>query len=221
MIEIHGLVHHYGVQDTSTLALRGVDLRIPAQKVVALVGRSGSGKSTLLNLIGGLDRPSSGRIRVCGSELTALTRAQLDQFRARNIGFIFQDFGLIPDMTVQENVAFPLGVLGEFLGMASRVREVLDDVGMGDKYRRFPYELSGGQQQRVAIARALIARCPLILADEPTANLDNENATSVMQCLLRCKDLYKSTVLIATHDPRVRDLADFEIEINDGRITDA
>lgn len=219
MIRIDNLLHRYAGSDGDPPALRGVSLHLPAARFAVLVGRSGSGKSTLLNMMGGLDRPSEGNVVVNGIDLRRLGNVELDRFRAATVGFIFQDFGMLPDLTAFENVEFPLVLAGVSASKRrARALGLLERIGMADKAMACPSRLSGGQQQRVAIARALVANPPLVLADEPSANLDSGNAELVMRCLVECQAAYGTTIVVATHDPRVREFADIVVELRDGAV---
>ncbi|MFO7584633.1 MAG: ABC transporter ATP-binding protein [Anaerolineales bacterium] len=217
-IRIHNLKKHFEMGGTTVRALDGVDLEIPAGSFTVVMGPSGSGKSTLLYLLGGLDRPSDGKIEVNGQRLDAMDENQLALFRRKTVGFIFQSFNLIQSMTAQQNVAFPM----QFAGVApkkrdSRALELLERVGLADRSHHKPNELSGGQQQRVAIARSLVNEPALILADEPTGNLDSASGGSVMQVL---SELHKAgrTVLVVTHDRRMAQFASQKIFILDGKL---
>ncbi len=217
-IRIRGLKKHFEMGGTTVRALDGVDLDIPAGSFTVVMGPSGSGKSTLLYLLGGLDRPSEGEIEVNGQRLDAMDENQLALFRRKTVGFIFQSFNLIQSMTAQQNVAFPMQFAGSPVKLRDqRSRELLERVGLGERSQHKPNELSGGQQQRVAIARSLVNEPALILADEPTGNLDTSSGVSVMQVL---SDLHHSgrTVLVVTHDPRMAHFASHHIFILDGKI---
>jgi putative ABC transport system ATP-binding protein len=205
---------------TKVHALAGVDLDVPGNHFVVVMGPSGSGKSTLLYLMGGLDRPTGGQIAVNGQSIEKMDENTLALYRRRTVGFIFQSFNLVASMTALENVAFPM----RFAGISPRKRQVramelLKLVGLEKRAQHRPTELSGGQQQRVAIARALVHNPPLILADEPTGNLDSGSGLSIMQLL---SDLHKSgrTVVVVTHDPRMSHFATDSIRLLDGRIVD-
>jgi len=198
------------------LALDGVDIEIPRKSFTVVMGPSGSGKSTLLYLLGGLDRPTGGKIMVDGQRLDEMDENKLALFRRQTVGFIFQSFNLISSMTAEENVGFPM----QFAGTApkertKRSRELLEQVGLGDRSHHHPNELSGGQQQRVAIARALVNDPGLILADEPTGNLDTASGASIMQVLA---DLHQSgrAVVVVTHDPRMSRFATHKVFLLDG-----
>jgi putative ABC transport system ATP-binding protein len=217
-IRIRNLKKHFQMGGTTVRALDGIDLEIPAGSFTVVMGPSGSGKSTLLYLLGGLDRPSEGEIEVSGQRLDAMDENQLALFRRKTVGFIFQSFNLVQSMSAQENVAFPM----QFAGTPARQRqqrslELLEQVGLGDRSHHRPNELSGGQQQRVAIARSLVNEPALILADEPTGNLDTTSGGSVLQVL---SDLHKAgrTVLVVTHDQRMAHFASHRIFILDGKI---
>jgi putative ABC transport system ATP-binding protein len=217
-IHISELKKHFQMGGTTVRALDGVDLDIPEKSFSVVMGPSGSGKSTLLYLLGGLDRPTSGRIAVEDQRLDEMDENRLAIFRRRTVGFIFQSFNLIQSMTAQDNVGFPM----LFAGIApkeriKRSKELLEKVGLGDRGHHRPDELSGGQQQRVAVARALVNDPDLILADEPTGNLDSASGISIMQLL---SDLHQSgrTVLVVTHDPRMVRFATQRIFLLDGHI---
>ena len=217
-IRISGLTKHYQMGGQVVRALDGVDLEMDAHTFTVVMGPSGSGKSTLLYLLGGLDRATSGEISVEGQRLDLMDENALALFRRRSMGFVFQSFNLIPSMTALENVAFPM----QFAGVATNQRKtqasgLLEQVGLGNRSDHKPTELSGGQQQRVAIARALVNNPSLILADEPTGNLDTSSGAAVMQLL---SDLHRSgrTVFVVTHDPRMIRFATHKIYLLDGRI---
>ncbi len=217
-IRIGGLKKHYLMGGTTVRALDGLDLNIEAHTFTVVMGPSGSGKSTLLYLLGGLDRATAGEISVDGARLDEMDENALALFRRRTMGFVFQSFNLIPSMSALENVAFPM----QFAGVAAaqrneQARNLLKQVGLENRADHRPTELSGGQQQRVAIARALVNNPGLILADEPTGNLDTTSGAAVMQLL---SDLHRSgrTVLVVTHDPRMTRFATHRIFLLDGRI---
>ena len=217
-IRVSDLKKHYQMGGTTVRALDGVDLEIMPNTFTVVMGPSGSGKSTLLYLLGGLDRVTSGEIWVDGQSLNEVDENSLALFRRRTIGFVFQSFNLIPSMTAQQNVAFPM----QFAGMNPSQRDaqadrLLSQVGLGDRSSHRPTELSGGQQQRVAIARALVNDPKLILADEPTGNLDTSSGAAVMQLL---SDLHRSgrTVLVVTHDVRMLRFSTQNIYLLDGRV---
>lgn len=215
MIEVEGLGRDFFEGERRLTVLDGVDLRIDEGELVAITGPSGSGKSTLLGLLAGLDRPSRGRITIEGADLTAMNEDQLSAFRGRRIGFVFQSFQLIPTLTALENVRVPAELLGDF-DLARRAGEVLERIGMGDRAEHYPSQLSGGEMQRVAIARASLTRPPLLLADEPTGNLDSANGRRIMELLLElCRD---STIVLVTHDPEIASVARRAIRLRDGRV---
>ncbi len=219
-ISIVGLRKTYKMGSVEVRALDGVDLEIEANTFCVVMGPSGSGKSTLLHLIGGLDRPTEGQIMVAGQQIDALDENALAVFRLITVGFIFQSFNLLPSMTAAENVSFPLRFSrAQRADRRTRAIEVLNRVGLGDRALHRPTELSGGQQQRVAIARALVNNPQLILADEPTGNLDTASGASIMQLL---SELHQSgrTVIVVTHDPRMAQVATRIVHLLDGRIVD-
>jgi putative ABC transport system ATP-binding protein len=199
-------------------ALRGVDLEVQPSEFLALVGPSGSGKTTLLNLIGALDVPTAGELIVLGQRLASLSKHARAQLRLRSLGFVFQAYNLVPVLTALENVEFVLELQGVSAGRRARAREVLTDLGLGDLADRRISELSGGQQQRVAVARAVAARPQLVLADEPTANLDGENAETLMHLMRDLRDRHGMTFIFSTHDPRVVAHAVRVVTLVDGRV---
>ncbi|MGW0860198.1 ABC transporter ATP-binding protein [Streptomyces sp. NPDC002690] len=221
MIRIEDLHRSYGTGATAVHALRGISFDVPRGELVALKGRSGSGKTTLLNLVGGLDTPDGGRITVCGTDLTDLGEDGLLELRRDRIGFIFQSFGLLPILTAAENVGVPMRLRGtDPAEREERVALLLSLVGLGDHARQRPGELSGGQQQRVAIARALANRPELLIADEPTGQLDAETGLAVMRLLRALVRSEGVTVLVATHDPQLLEFADRVLELRDGHIVE-
>jgi putative ABC transport system ATP-binding protein len=217
-IRIKGLTKHYHMGGQVVRALDGVDLDIDAHTFTVVMGPSGSGKSTLLYLLGGLDHATSGEISVGGKRLDQMDENTLALFRRRTMGFVFQSFNLIPSMTALENVSFPMQFAGVAAGRRrEQARTILEQVGLGNRSDHRPTELSGGQQQRVAIARALVNDPSLVLADEPTGNLDTSSGAAIMQVL---SDLHTSgrTVLVVTHDPRMTRFATHKIFLLDGKI---
>jgi len=217
-IRISDLTKHFQMGGTTVRALEGVDLDIPQKSFTVVMGPSGSGKSTLLYLVGGLDRPTRGRITVNGQQLDGMDENQLAIFRQQTVGFIFQSFNLIQSMTAEENVGFPM----QFAGISVKERHrranaLLEQVGLADRSLHRPGELSGGQQQRVAAARALVNDPKLILADEPTGNLDTASGAGIMELLA---DLHRSgrAVLVVTHDPRMARLATHKVFLLDGKV---
>jgi len=199
-------------------ALRGVDLVVREGEFLALVGPSGSGKTTFLNLVGALDAPTAGELAVLGKRIASLSRTERAELRLRSLGFVFQAFNLVPVLTALENVEFVLELQGQGTERRARALAVLEDLGLGDLARRRPAELSGGQQQRVAVARAVAARPRLVLADEPTANLDGENAEILMHLMRDLRDRHGMTFLFSTHDPRVVAHAVRVVTLVDGRV---
>jgi len=198
-------------------ALRGVSCDIKVGELTALVGRSGSGKSTLLNIIGGLDRPTSGSVQVAGQDVTAMNERELTLFRRQSVAFIFQSFGLIPILSAAENAGIPLRIAGvPARTREERVRLMLTLVGLAEHTRQRPNELSGGQQQRVAIARALVGSPKLLIADEPTGQLDSQTGRQIMRLLRTVVRSEGITALVATHDPVLIELADTTLRLEDG-----
>ena len=213
------LARTFVVGETKVEALRGVNLEVPQGRFVALVGPSGSGKSTFLNLVGGLDRPTGGELWIDGVELGASKEKILTEHRRQRVGFVFQGFNLLPRLTALENVALPLifGGVAERERLA-RARELLAQVGLGDRIDHRPTQLSGGEQQRVAIARALVGRPAIILADEPTGNLDSTTGREIMALLRELNREQGVTLLLVTHDPEAAGFAGRVIRMRDGRI---
>jgi putative ABC transport system ATP-binding protein len=199
-------------------ALRGVDLEVRAGEFLALVGPSGSGKTTFLNLVGALDVPTSGELIVLSRRIAELDRAERAELRLRSLGFVFQAYNLVPVLTALENVEFVLELQGAGAERRARAREVLEELGLSELADRRPAELSGGQQQRVAVARAVAARPQLVLADEPTANLDGENAEVLMHLMRDLRDRHGMTFVFSTHDPRVVARAVRVVTLQDGRV---
>jgi len=222
MVAAEGLARDYPSGDEVIHALRGVDLRVERGELIAVRGRSGSGKTTLLNLIGGLDRPTSGRVVVDGEEVSSMSESQLVGFRRSVVSFIFQAFGLLPILSAAENVEVPLRLVrAEPRARDARVAELLELVGLEARSGHRPHELSGGEQQRVAIARALANRPKLLLADEPTGQLDSHTGHAIMGLLRTVVRTEGVTAVVATHDPALLDLADRVLEIHDGTLTGA
>jgi putative ABC transport system ATP-binding protein len=219
IVETEGITRDYPIGHTVVHALRGIDLRIRRGELVAIHGRSGSGKTTLLNCIGGLDRPTAGRVWINGAEVTAMGEDGLLDLRRTTIGFIFQAFGLIPILTAAENVEIPLRLANtDVARREERVRVLLELVGLGERAGHRPFELSGGEQQRVAIARALANAPQLLLADEPTGQLDSGTARTIMTLIRALVASEGVTAIVATHDPILIDIADRVIELRDGAI---
>jgi putative ABC transport system ATP-binding protein len=198
--------------------LRGVSFDLGRGEVVALMGPSGSGKSTLLGIVAGLDRPSNGKVTVVGTEIGYLPERKLAQFRADNIGMVFQAYNLIPTLTALENVQLPLLVPGRPRADLDRAREVLSEVGLAHRLHHRPSQLSGGEQQRVAVARALVSEPPLIIADEPTGNLDSDTGDALVSLLLDLRVRHGTTILLATHNGAVAEEADRTLRLHDGRL---
>jgi putative ABC transport system ATP-binding protein len=214
-----GLGRRYKMGNTFVDALRGVDLEIARGEFVALVGPSGSGKSTVLNLIGGLDRPTKGEIWIDGKELSASDEKTLTRHRRRHVGFVFQSFNLLPRLTAEENVALPLMFGGTpEKERRARARELLEQVGLAERLTHRPTQLSGGEQQRVAIARALVGQPALLLADEPTGNLDTATGVEIMHLLRTLNQEYGLTLLVVTHDLEVAAFADRVVKLRDGQV---
>jgi putative ABC transport system ATP-binding protein len=219
MVETRGLGRDYVAGSSVVHALSDVDLRVGRGELVAVRGRSGSGKTTLLSLIGGLDRPSSGHVLIDGRSVGDMGADDLVELRRRRIGFIFQAFGLLSILSAAENVEVPLRLVrAPAVERDERVRVLLELVGLGDRGRHRPHELSGGEQQRVAIARALANRPDVLLADEPTGQLDSATGRSIMSLLRSVVRSEGVTAIIATHDPMLIDLADRVVELKDGRL---
>ena len=214
MIEVIDVHKTFLAGEETVEALRGVTFRVPGESCTYIVGPSGSGKSTLLYLIGALDRPTSGTIRVEGREITAMTDAEQDDYRRHRVGFVYQSFNLIGNLSAVSNVLLPYLPLGVTPELRAKAEELLREVGMGDRLNHRPHQLSGGQQQRVAVARALIKDPVLILADEPTGNLDRAGGDEIIR-LLRERS---KTLLIVTHDRRFINPGDIVLEIEDGRL---
>jgi putative ABC transport system ATP-binding protein len=213
------LVRDYPSGDSVIHALRGVSLSASPGHLVAVRGRSGSGKTTLLNILGGLDRPTSGRVVIDGQEVSSMTEEELVDVRRRSVAFIFQAFGLVPILSAAENVEIPLRLVrAEPRGRDARVRELLELVGLGGRAKHRPHELSGGEQQRVAIARALANRPRILLADEPTGQLDSETGHVIMLLLRDVVRTEGLTAIVATHDPVMLDVADRIVELRDGEM---
>ena len=213
-----GVTKVFQVGRQEVRALRGVDLEVREGEFMALVGPSGSGKTTLLNLVGALDVPTSGDLLVLGQQIATLSRRERADLRLRSIGFVFQAYNLVPVLTAVENVEFVLELQGVGQDRRDRARAVLQDLGLADLADRRPTELSGGQQQRVAVARAIAARPALVLADEPTANLDGENAEILMHMMRDLRDRHGMTFIFSTHDPRVVAHAVRVVTLVDGRV---
>lgn len=220
LLEVQDLCKTYGSGETAVHALRHATFSVPKGEFVAVVGESGSGKSTLLNLIGALDTPTSGRVRIDGKDIFSMKERNLTVFRRRNIGFIFQSFNLIPEMTVEQNIVFPV-LLDYQKPDKAYLEELLTVLGLRERRHHLPSQLSGGQQQRVAIGRALITRPALILADEPTGNLDTQNTSEVIALLKEASRRYEQTILMITHSRAISQTADRILQVSDGVLTDS
>jgi putative ABC transport system ATP-binding protein len=222
IVVAHELVRDYPSGDSVIHALRGIDLRVGRGQLLAVRGRSGSGKTTLLNLLGGLDRPTSGSVVVDGHEISSMDEAELVEVRRHTIAFVFQSFGLVPILTAAENVEIPLRLVrADPADRDRRVAELLEIVGLHDRARHRPHELSGGEQQRVAIARALANRPRLLLADEPTGQLDSETGHRIMLVIREVVRAEGITAIVATHDPLMMDVADRVVELRDGALIES
>ncbi|MGB7970326.1 MAG: ABC transporter ATP-binding protein [Candidatus Deferrimicrobiaceae bacterium] len=215
------LSKEYRTGDVTVRALKGLSFEIRPASFVSFVGPSGSGKTTLLNLIGCLDKPSEGRLVVAGVDVSGLDRRQGASFRGEKIGFIFQDFNLIPVLTVYENVEYPLLMVQDVPARerSERVLALLEAVGMNDQMNKFPDRISGGQKQRVAVARALVGNPELVLADEPTANLDHATAYQVIELMKKMRDKFHTTFIFSTHDPKIVGEAETVHTLEDGVLT--
>jgi putative ABC transport system ATP-binding protein len=217
ILQTKDLKKYYGVKPNLTPALDGVTLSVEPGEFVAIVGTSGSGKSTLLHMIGGLDIPTSGSVVVRDRELAKMNDEQLTIFRRRNIGFIFQSYNLVPILNVYENIILPVELDGE-MADEKFVNEIVLLLGLENKLKNMPSNLSGGQQQRVAIARALVTKPAIILADEPTGNLDSKTSADVIGLLKRTSSAFNQTIVMITHNSEIAQLADRIVRIEDGKI---
>ncbi len=216
-VAARALTRRYGEGETVVEALRGVDLDVHARDLVAVMGPSGSGKSTLMHLLAGLDRPTSGTVTIAGTDLASLDDTELTLLRRKHIGFVFQFFNLLPMLDAEENVVLPLSIAGESPDR-EWVDELLTGVGLARRRRHRPSELSGGEQQRVAIARSLVTRPTILLADEPTGNLDSKTGGEILELMRGSVDAYGQTIVMVTHDPRAASIADRILIIADGLI---
>jgi putative ABC transport system ATP-binding protein len=211
------VTRRYGAGDTAVDALKGVSLEVGQGKLTAVMGPSGSGKSTLMHILAGLDKPTSGTVRIDGTEITTLKDSDLTKLRRKHIGFVFQFFNLLPMLTAEENITLPLSIAGtkpdqEFF------RDLVDKVGLKDRLHHRPSELSGGQQQRVAIARALVSQPTVLFADEPTGNLDSATGSEILTLMRDSVDSYGQTTVMVTHEPRAAAIADRILFLADGQI---
>lgn len=219
LLEVKSLSKTYGSGETAVQALRNVTFSVAKGEFIAVVGESGSGKSTLLNMIGALDTPSFGKVFIGGRDTFQMKEKELTVFRRRNIGFIFQSFNLIPELNVEQNIMFP--ILLDYRKPDKRyLEELLCVLNLKERRHHLPSQLSGGQQQRVAIGRALMTRPSLILADEPTGNLDSENSSEVIALLKETSKKYAQTIIMITHNRSIAQTADRILQVSDGRLTD-
>ncbi len=221
LVTASNLEKTYRMGEISVTAIRGVDFTIEPASFVTFVGPSGSGKSTLLNMIGCLDPPTKGALTVADQDITHMDRQQAANFRGEHIGFVFQDFNLIPVLTVFENIEYPLLMVQNWPTQKrkKRVNELLEAVGMGDQADKYPGQISGGQKQRVAVARALVTRAKLVLADEPTANLDGDTANRIIRLMKKMRDEFDTTFVFSTHDPKVMRNAEIVFTLEDGQLS--
>lgn len=217
ILETEDLVKYYGEGENQVRAIDHTSMQVQHGEFVAVVGRSGSGKSTLLHILGGLDRPDSGKVYIEGRDIFDLKDEQLAVFRRRKIGFIFQDYNLMPALNVWENIVLPIGLDGKKV-KKDFVLDIVKSIGMEERLHAMPNQLSGGQKQRVAIARALAARPAIILADEPTGNLDSHTEMEVISILKNCVSKYGQTLVMITHDETIAQMADRVIVIADGKV---
>jgi putative ABC transport system ATP-binding protein len=217
ILQVKDLTKTYGKGDTAVKALDGVSFTIDKGEFVAIIGASGSGKSTLMHLIGGIDRPTSGNVTIDGNEIYRLNESELAVFRRRNIGIVYQFYNLIPTLTAEENIMTPR-LLDNRKPDNDKLQSILETIGLSDRAKHLPSELSGGQQQRVSVGRALINDPALILADEPTGNLDSKSSSEIIDLLKLANKRYNQTLLIITHDEKIALQADRIITVNDGQI---
>jgi len=218
-ILVQDLVKVYRLGGIEVQALRGLNLSVSEKSITSIIGPSGSGKSTLLNILGGLDRATAGYVRIMGVDLTNLNPSQLIDFRRSKIGYLFQNMNLIPSLNAAENIGLPLAARGvDSRSRKTRVNELLELVGLENRAKHMPHQLSGGEQQRIALATALSNDPPLILVDEPTADLDSENANIIVDYLVKTRDSQGKTIVMATHDPKVARAGDRILRIGDGVI---
>ncbi|MCM1135735.1 MAG: ABC transporter ATP-binding protein [Clostridium sp.] len=219
LLEVQSISKTYGEGETAVHALKQVSFSVPKGEFVAVVGESGSGKSTLLNMLGALDTPTSGKVFIDGKDTFSMHESELTVFRRRNIGFIFQAFNLIPELTVEQNMIFPI-LLDYQKPDKKYLEELLAVLNLKERRHHLPSQLSGGQQQRVAIGRALITRPSLILADEPTGNLDSQNSSEVITLLKNASKKYEQTIIMITHNRSIAQTADRILHVSDGVLTD-
>ncbi len=219
LLEVNNICKTYRSGETAVHALKKVSFSVPKGEYVAIVGESGSGKSTLLNMIGALDTPTSGKVTIGGKDIFSMNDRKLTVFRRRNIGFIFQAFNLIPELTVEQNIIFP--VLLDYQKPDQKyLEELLTVLNLKERRNHLPGQLSGGQQQRVAVGRALIMHPSLILADEPTGNLDTQNSREVIALLKEASKKYEQTIIMITHNRRIAQTADRVLQVSDGVLAD-
>ncbi len=219
LVEVESLSKTYGKGETAVHALKDISFAVPKGEFVAIVGESGSGKTTLLNMLGALDRPQSGKVRIDGKDIFTMSEKALTVFRRRNIGFIFQAFNLIPELTVEQNMIFPV-LLDYQKPDKAYLEELLEVLNLKERRHHLPSQLSGGQQQRVAIGRALMTRPSLILADEPTGNLDSANSQEVIALLREASRKYEQTIIMITHNRSIAHATDRVLQVRDGMLTD-
>lgn len=219
LLEVKSISKTYGSGEAAVHALKDVSFSVPKGEFVAIVGESGSGKSTLLNMVGALDNPTSGKVFIDGKDIFAMKDSSLTIFRRRNIGFVFQSFNLIPELTVEQNIIFPV-LLDYQKPNKKYLEELLTVLNLKERRHHLPSQLSGGQQQRVAIGRALITRPSLILADEPTGNLDTQNSSEVIALLKEAAKTYEQTIIMITHSRSIAQTADRILQVSDGVLTD-
>ncbi len=219
LLEVNAICKTYGTGETAISALKNVNFTVPKGEFVAVVGESGSGKSTLLNMIGALDIPTSGNVIIDGKNIFTMKEEELTIFRRRNIGFIFQSFNLISELNVEQNITFPI-LLDYQKPDKKYLEEILEVLNLKDRRYHIPRQLSGGQQQRVAIGRALMTHPMLILADEPTGNLDTQNSNEVISLLKKASKIYEQTIIMITHNRSIASSADRVLQVSDGVLTD-
>ncbi|MCI8359303.1 MAG: ABC transporter ATP-binding protein [Lachnospiraceae bacterium] len=219
LLEVKSVSKTYGSRETAVHALKDVSFSVPKGEFAAVVGESGSGKSTLLNMLGALDTPTDGKVFIDGCDIFAMKERELTVFRRRNIGFIFQAFHLIPELTVEQNILFPV-LLDYQKPDRKYLEELLSVLGLKERRGHLPGQLSGGQQQRTAIGRALFTRPSLILADEPTGNLDSRNSSEVIALLKKASGKYEQTIVMITHNRSIAQIADRVLQVSDGVMTD-
>lgn len=220
LVNANNLVKTYRAGDIEVQAIKGVDFAIERSSFVSFVGPSGSGKTTLLNMIGCLDHPTSGKLTVLDTDISTLGRREAAEFRGKHLGFVFQDFNLIPVLSAYENIEYPLLMVQNWPAekRSQRILALLDAVGMKDQANKRPDQLSGGQKQRVAVARALVTNPELVLADEPTANLDHATAMRIIELMKSMRDEYGTTFVFSTHDPKIMAEAEVTFTLEDGRL---